>query len=179
MTAHATAHDHALLERAYDIALAHERSGGLPVGAVLALDGEIIAEGHSITPGEGYHPGHHAETAALAAVDPRLWEMATRMTLATTLEPCMMCFGACLLHGVGRVVFGASDPLGGAHHVRPHLPPYYGRNGGPVWVGPVDPPRFDPLYARTHAMFEALPCAQLSSRADQSSASPGPHPRAG
>jgi len=150
--------DRALLDRALEIALANEAAGGLPVGAVIALDDQIIAEGASIVVGPPYHPGRHAETQALAAVDVELWPRAAQMSVVTTLEPCLMCFGACLLHGVGRIVFGASDERGGARFIRPHLPPYYASTGGPAWIGPLDPARCDPLYARTDATFAALPC---------------------
>lgn len=150
--------DAELLDRAIEIALANEADGGLPVGAVIALDGRIIAEGASIVIGPPYHPGRHAETQALAAVDIALWPRAAEMSVVTTLEPCLMCFGACLLHGIGRIVFGALDERGGARFIRPHLPPYYASTGGPAWVGPLDPTRCDPLYTRTDSAFAPLPC---------------------
>jgi hypothetical protein len=59
-----------------------------------------------------------------------------------------------LLHGVGRVIFGANDPLGGAGSMLAHLPPYY--EGGirtPEWIGPVIPEVCDALYARTKDRF--------------------------
>ena len=156
--------DGELLARAIEIALANEARGGLAVGAVIALAGEIIAEGASLVPGPPYHPGRHAETVALAAVAPSLWPRAAEMSVVSTLEPCVMCFGACLLHGIGRIVFGATDELGGARFIRPHLPPYYpargAQPGGPAWIGPLDPARCDPLYHRVHAAFSALPCGE-------------------
>jgi tRNA(adenine34) deaminase len=150
--------DARLLARAVELARESEARGQLPVGAVIALDGAIIAEGASEVPGPPYHPGRHAEMQALARVDARLWPRAAEMTVVTTLEPCLMCFGACLLHGIGRVVFGALDERGGARFIRPHLPPYYERSGGPAWVGPLDPATCDPLYRRTDAAFAKLPC---------------------
>jgi tRNA(adenine34) deaminase len=118
----------------------------------------MIAEGASEVPGPPYHPGRHAEIQALARVDVELWPRAAQMTVVTTLEPCCMCFGACLLHGIGRIVFGALDIRGGARFIRPHLPPYYEATGGPTWVGPCDPVRCDPLYVRTDRGFAPLPC---------------------
>lgn len=155
--------DHALLARAVELALTNEARGGLPVGAVVALDGSIIGEGASEVPGPPYHPGRHAEIQALSRVAIELWPQAGRMTVVTTLEPCLMCFGACLLHGIGRIVFGALDVRGGARFIRGHLPPYYESTGGPAWIGPLDPATCDPLYARTDAAFAKLPCGIESS----------------
>lgn len=152
------ASDAALLDRAVALALANEAAGGLPVGAVIALAGRIVAEGVSAVPGPPYHPGRHAEMQALAAVPIELWPRAGEMTVVSTLEPCCMCFSACLLHGIGRIVFGATDERGGARFIRPHLPPYYASTGGPAWIGPGDPERCDPLYVRTDLAFARLPC---------------------
>jgi tRNA(adenine34) deaminase len=157
--------DRILLERAVALALANEADGGLPVAAVIALDGEIVAEGASCVPGPPYHPARHAETGALACVPVELWPQARAMTVVSTLEPCVMCFGACLLHGIGRIVFGALDLRGGARFIREHLPPYYrvGSDGtpvweGPEWIGPLDPRSCDALYRRTDRAFAVLPC---------------------
>jgi tRNA(adenine34) deaminase len=149
-----------LLARAIELALTNEARGGLPVGAVIALDDRVIAEGASEVPGPPYHPGRHAEMQALARVEVNLWPRAAEMIVVTTLEPCLMCFGACLLHGIGRVVFGAIDARGGAGCIRPHLPPYYGANGGPAWRGPLDPSACDPLYRRLDRAFAKLPCGR-------------------
>jgi tRNA(adenine34) deaminase len=152
--------DHDLLERAIALALASERAGGLPVGAVVALAGTIVGEGTSDVIGPPYHPGRHAEIQALSRVPIELWPRASELSVVSTLEPCVMCFGACLLHGIGRIVFGAIDTRGGARFVRDHLPPFYDRTGGPRWEGPLDPQRCDPLYHRTDERFADLPCAR-------------------
>lgn len=150
--------DRACMERAYALALATESAGNLPIAAVIALDGQVISEGGSEVVRPVYHPGRHAEMGALARVPADLWPRAHAMTCYTTLEPCCMCFGALLLHGVGRVVFGAVDARGGSSCVIPHLPDYYrGGRGVPAWIGPTDPARFDPLYARADAVFSGLP----------------------
>jgi tRNA(adenine34) deaminase len=125
---------------------------------VIGLDDRIVAEGTSVVPGPPYHPGRHAEIQALAQVAVELWPRAAQMTVVSTLEPCVMCYGACLLHGIGRIVFGAIDVRGGARFIRPHLPPYYASTGGPAWIGPLDPARCDPLYQRTDRAFGKLPC---------------------
>lgn len=150
--------DHILVDRVIALALDAEARGHLPIAALVALDGQVLAEGCSEVPGPPYHPGRHAEIVALSGVPVHLWPRAREMTVVSTLEPCLMCFGTCLLHGIGRVVYGATDTLGGAGHVLPHLPPYYaGGRGVPEWVGPLAPHRCDPLYHRADRAFARLP----------------------
>jgi len=147
--------------RAIHLALEAEGRGDLPVGAVVMLDGEVIAEAGNAVLVPAYHPGRHAETEALSRVPANLWPRGREMTVYTTLEPCVMCAGAMLLHGVGRVVFGALDPLGGAGELLARLPAYYeGGAGVPEWVGPVMPELCDPLFHRVLERFDALPCGK-------------------
>ena len=91
--------------------------GNLPVGAVITLDENIIAEAGSLILTPVYHPGRHAEMEALRRVPVELWRRGRDMTCYTTLEPCVMCFGGLPLHGIGRIVFGAEDQQGGASGV--------------------------------------------------------------
>jgi tRNA(adenine34) deaminase len=149
--------DRAYLLRAVDLALEAERAGNPPVGALITLDGAIIAEGANAIAAPFFHPGRHAEVVALGAVPPGLWPRRRSMTCYTTLEPCVMCYGALLLHGVGRIVFGAGDPQGGAGCLRAHLPPYFaGAGAAPVWDGPLLPERCDDLYARVARLFARI-----------------------
>jgi tRNA(adenine34) deaminase len=152
--------DQAYMERAVELALQSERRGNLPVGAILVLDGAIIAEGMSSVLSPVYDPAAHAEMRALATADKALWPRAREMTCYTTLEPCVMCMGALLLHGVGRVVFGANDVEGGAGRMLSHLPPYYAGKNVFAWVGPILPEVCDPLYRRTDEGFAKLPCGR-------------------
>ncbi len=152
----------AFLRRAVALALAAEREGNIPVGAVIVLDDEVVGEGQSRLLEPHYHPGRHAEVEALRDVDPALWPRAREMTCYSTLEPCVMCAGSLLLHGVGRVVFGARDHLGGARSILRHLPPYYDRGGVYDWIGPAMPKVCDPLYERADAMFASLPVGRDS-----------------
>lgn len=154
-----TEQDVRFVQRAVKLALEAEARGDLPVGCVITLDGEIVAEAGNRLLSEGYQPRRHAEQEALALVPVEFWPRARAMTCYTTLEPCLMCFGSLLLCGVGRVVFGATDIQGGGHFVFDAMPPYYaGRRGMPAWVGPVLPQTCDPLYERIDARFRALPC---------------------
>jgi tRNA(adenine34) deaminase len=151
------------LRRAVELALEAERSGNVPVGALITLDGVVVAEAGNAVLVPDYHPGRHAETEALGRVSVELWPRAREMTCYTTLEPCVMCAGALLLHGVGRVVFGSTDPEGGAGAMLSSLPRYYaGGRGVPEWVGPILPEVCDPLYERARGRFDALPCGRGS-----------------
>jgi len=154
--------DRTYIERAIELALHSERTGNLPVGALLVLDGAIIAEGMSTVLSPVYDPGAHAEMNALAAADKSLWPRAREMTCYSTLEPCVMCMGSLLLHGVGRVVFGATDVEGGAGPLLAHLPPYYEGRDVIAWVGPLLPEVCDPLYRRVDERFAKLPCGRDS-----------------
>ncbi len=156
-----TGRDEGYIARAIQLALEAERRGNLPVGAVVTLGDAVIAEAGSAILSPVYHPGRHAETEALRMVPAGLWPRGREMTAYTTLEPCVMCAGALLLHGVGRVVFGAFDPLGGAGLLLAHLPPYYAEGAGvPAWLGPLMPELCDPLYRRALERFDALPCGR-------------------
>jgi tRNA(adenine34) deaminase len=142
------------LERAVALALAAEAAGNLPIAAVLVLDARVVAEGVNRTRRPTPHPGRHAEVAALAALPEELVARLGEMTCYTTLEPCLMCFGSLVLHGVGRVVYGARDPRGGGLAVLPHLPREVARRAAPmVWQGPVWPEVCDPLFARAAATY--------------------------
>jgi len=85
-------------------------AGELPVGCVIARDGEIIARAHNECETR-QDATAHAELLAIrqasaAAGDWRL----NRCTLYTTLEPCPMCAGAIVQARVGRLVYGTLDP---------------------------------------------------------------------
>jgi tRNA(adenine34) deaminase len=125
-----TAVDTKYMARAIEIALAAEMSGNLTIGAVIALDGTLVAEAGSSILVPVYHPGRHAEMEALRIVPEELWIRGSSMTCYSTLEPCVMCFGALLLHGIGRIVFGAEDKKGGAKALLGHLPEYYADGAG-------------------------------------------------
>lgn len=157
-----TTFDEEMMSRAIALAIEAEREGNVPVGAVLVLDQAVIGEGKSTVLEPLYDPGRHAEIEAIARVEKSLWPRAREMTCYTTLEPCVMCAGTLLLHGVGRVVFGARDVLGGAGEMLHHLPPYYDGGGVYRWEGPVDPERCDPLYRRADALFADLPVGRHS-----------------
>ena len=97
------------------LALAEAAKSGddVPVGAVLARDGQVIACAHNEREASG-GPLAHAEMLALHRAWQRLGERRLRgCTLYVTLEPCPMCAGALVMAGVDRCVFGAYDPRQG------------------------------------------------------------------
>lgn len=91
------------------------RHNEVPIGAcVLNPEGKIIASAGNLKEGP-QNPTGHAEILAIQAASKELgsWRLID-CTLVVTLEPCLMCMGALWQSRIGRVVFGAYDPKGGA-----------------------------------------------------------------
>ncbi len=88
--------------------------GEVLVGAVITLDGQVIARAHNRRE-ELQDPTAHAEILAIreAAAKLRSWRL-VGATIYVTLEPCPMCAGALVLARIGRLVYGAADPKSGA-----------------------------------------------------------------
>jgi tRNA(adenine34) deaminase len=105
-------------ERLMGIALERAREaeghGDVPIGAVVARDGEVLAAAGNERELRG-DPTAHAEILAIRAAAEALggWRLAGT-TLYVTLEPCAMCAGAIVLARIPAVVYGASDPKAGA-----------------------------------------------------------------
>jgi len=96
------------------LALAQARvsleSGGVPVGAVLAAGGRVVAAGHNERVQRG-DPVAHGEIACLRNAGRQA--SYAGMTLYTTLSPCQMCSGAILLFQIPRVVVGEAQTFEG------------------------------------------------------------------
>jgi tRNA(adenine34) deaminase len=92
---------------------AAEREGEVPVGAVVVRDGAAVAAAHNRTI-QLNDPTAHAEILALrlAAAAVGNYRLAG-CDLYVTLEPCVMCVGACVQARVRRLVYGAADPRWG------------------------------------------------------------------
>ena len=84
--------------------------GGVPVGAVLAAGGQVVAAGHNERVQRG-DPVAHGEIACLRNAGRRPSYHDT--TLYTTLSPCQMCTGAILLFQIPRVVVGEAQTFPG------------------------------------------------------------------
>ena len=84
--------------------------GEMPVGCVIARNGEIIARGHNLRE-QTNDPTAHAEIVAMRRAAQALgsWRLEDTV-MFVTLEPCPMCAGAISQARVGRLVYGASDP---------------------------------------------------------------------
>jgi cytosine deaminase len=85
-------------------------AGGVPVGAVLAAQGQLVAAGHNERVQRG-DPVAHGEIACLRNAGRRPGYGDT--TLYTTLSPCQMCSGAILLFQIPRVVVGEAQTFEG------------------------------------------------------------------
>ncbi len=89
-------------------------AGEVPVGAVVVLDGRVLARGHN-APIARRDPTAHAEIVALRAAAQELGNYRlSGVTLYSTVEPCVMCCGAIVHARVARLVYGAADPKAGA-----------------------------------------------------------------
>ena len=95
---------------ALDQARASLDGGGVPVGAVLAAGGSVIAAGHNERVQHG-DPVAHGEISALRNAGRRSSYLDT--TIYTTLSPCQMCTGAILLFQIPRVVVGEAQTFAG------------------------------------------------------------------
>lgn len=116
---------------------------------MITLDGKIIAEGRNSIWRPEVSLSRHAEMEAMRVVPPEMWEQAEGMTLYTTLEPCLMCMGAILLHGIGRVLYGSSDPAAGGITAAESLPVFFaGQYSKSIYLGPVLPEKCDELNER-------------------------------
>jgi tRNA(adenine34) deaminase len=146
--------DVSFFERAIALASDAEKQNNLPIGAVITLEGKIIAEGQNAIWHPTYNPNRHAEIEALRNVPEHHWDLASNMTLYTTLEPCLMCMGAILLHRIGRVMYGASDSWGGASQVVGHMPvAFEERMSQTEWIGPAYSSGCDQLFERVKILI--------------------------
>jgi len=85
----------------------------VPVGAIIAINGEVISKSHN-KPISQNDPTSHAEINALRNATQKVGNYRlTDAILYVTLEPCAMCYGAIVHARISRLVFGAYDPKTG------------------------------------------------------------------
>lgn len=110
------AFDEAMMREAIGQAEAAAADGEVPVGAVVVLNGTVIARGRNRSIRD-CDPTAHAEMVALrrAAVAAGNYRL-SGATIYTTVEPCAMCAGALVWARASRLVYGAPDPKAGAVH---------------------------------------------------------------
>lgn len=87
--------------------------GGVPIGAALVIDGNLVATGRNrrVQLGSAIR---HGETDCLERAGRLPASSYARATMYTTLSPCDMCTGAILLYGIPRVVMGENATFTGA-----------------------------------------------------------------
>ena len=145
--------DKSCFQKAIILANEAEQLKNLPIGAVISYKDEIIGEGKNAIWSPELSLSRHAEMEAMRSVPIALWKQAREMTIYTTLEPCLMCVGAILLHSIGRIMYGSSDPYGGADTVINHLPTFFRKQfSNTEWIGPALPEKCDPLYETIQSM---------------------------
>ncbi|OJH19663.1 tRNA-specific adenosine deaminase [Bacillus obstructivus] len=85
----------------------------VPIGAVVVLNGEVIATAHNLREST-QNAITHAEILAIQKACERIgsWRLEDA-ELYVTLEPCPMCSGAIILSRIKKVIFGAHDPKAG------------------------------------------------------------------
>src|SRR5919198_6370836 len=108
------------------------RAGELPIGAIIVIDGEIIARG------QARHQRmqsqlSHAELNALLDGGAKLWSDYKRAILFTTVEPCPMCLGAVVMADIPHIVFAKHDQVVHSQlsvetnpYIRRHIKTYFG-----------------------------------------------------
>ena len=101
------------MRRTLELAAEAEAAGDVPVGAVL-LCGNVVVEAQNERERRA-DPTAHAEMLAITEASHRLgaWRLG-ESTLYVSKEPCVMCAGAIVAARISRLVYGASDPKGGA-----------------------------------------------------------------
>ena len=109
-----------------------------PVGCIMVHDTKIVARG-ARKGSTGNYPNEvdHAEMIALrrlmrldAKIDLR------EVTVFSTLEPCLMCFGAMMISGIGKLVFAYEDVMGGGTRCdTASMPPLYQSNQMAIIAG--------------------------------------------
>jgi tRNA(adenine34) deaminase len=110
----ARVNDDELMSAALDEARRARDAGEVPIGAVVALDGEIVGRGFNQPISSG-DPTAHAEIVAIRDAAARVGNYRlTGATLCVTIEPCLMCVGALVHARIGTLVFGAPEPKSGA-----------------------------------------------------------------
>lgn len=86
----------------------------VPVGAVIVYNDKVLAKGHNLRE-KSNDPTSHAEVNAIRKACKKLnsWRLEDA-TIYVTVEPCSMCAGTLLQCRIGKIVYGAKDPKGGA-----------------------------------------------------------------
>ncbi|MBQ3690346.1 MAG: nucleoside deaminase [Bacteroidales bacterium] len=102
------ADDEKFMKAALDEALKAFDEDEVPIGAVIVVNGKIVARAHNMT--ERLNDvTSHAEMQALTIASSQGGKYLPQATLYVTVEPCVMCAGALSWAQIGRIVYGAKD----------------------------------------------------------------------
>jgi tRNA(adenine34) deaminase len=100
--------DEKFMKAALDEALKAFDEDEVPIGAVIVVNGKIVARAHNMT--ERLNDvTSHAEMQALTMASSQGGKYLPQATLYVTIEPCVMCAGALSWAQIGRIVYGAKD----------------------------------------------------------------------
>lgn len=114
-----------------------ERSGEVPVGAIVVYEDEIIAQAHNMTE-KNNNALNHAEVIAIQkAMNIIGSKYLIGCELYVTLEPCTMCAGAIVLARLEKVIFGAYDSKAGACGSLLDIPQHPLLNHRPMVIGGI------------------------------------------
>ncbi len=127
------------MRMALDEAESALRAGEFPVGCIITDGGEVVASGRrAASRGALENEIDHAEILALRKLYRSRPDIGKdRLCLYSTLEPCLMCFGAILISGIRRIVYAFEDVMGGGTSLPLQaMPPLY-RDMDPAVVASV------------------------------------------
>lgn len=104
------------MQLALDEARTGLAEGGIPIGSVIVIDGQVCGRGHNRRVQNG-NPILHGEMDCLQNAGRLTPSEYQRATLYTTLSPCDMCTGAILLYKIPRVVMAENTTFQGSEHL--------------------------------------------------------------
>jgi tRNA(adenine34) deaminase len=126
------------MQAALELAQAALSRNEFPVGCVMIYKGGVVASGarrgtRKAIPSEL----DHAEINALRQLESRAEPIDRKsITVYTTMEPCLMCYGALLISGIENIVYAYEDAMGGATACdRSQLPALYKHSGVKIVAG--------------------------------------------
>ena len=114
------------MKLALDEARQAERLGNLPIGAVLIINDELVVSAYN-NQNIDDNWSSHAEVALIRKYGSQIKQAKKQgnlVELYSTLEPCLMCFGASVHNRVGRIIYACPDPCAGATNTNPPTPWY-------------------------------------------------------
>ncbi len=112
--------DKKFMEIALKEAVQAYEEGNYPCGAVLTVDNQILSSAHNLKEARKDRVSHAEMLLYIenSVVLRQAKKENKRITMYTTLEPCLMCYGAAVIHRVNRIVASSPDPYGNMSKVK-------------------------------------------------------------